>query len=92
MASKDDKWVMFRNYMTNELGITKEDIRTWIKDIIHDEVKNVVQQAYGRVNIESEIKNEIYSSGFYHRPDFKNEIKAMVAKELANRIEIYTKH
>ena len=92
MASKDDKWVMFRNYMTNELGITKEDIRMWIKDIIHDEVKNVVNQAYGRVNIESEIKNEIYSSNLYLRPDFKNEIKAMVAKELANRIEIYTKH
>lgn len=34
MASKDDKWVMFRNYMHNELGITKEDIRKWIDDSV----------------------------------------------------------
>ena len=27
MASKNDKWSMFKNYMHNELGITKEDIR-----------------------------------------------------------------
>ncbi len=26
MASKNDKWVMFRNYMANELEITKEDV------------------------------------------------------------------
>lgn len=32
MAGKNDKWLMFRNYMINELGITKEDIREWIED------------------------------------------------------------
>jgi hypothetical protein len=31
MAGKNDKWSMFKNYMHNELGITKEDIREWIQ-------------------------------------------------------------
>ena len=56
MSTKNDKWVMFRNYMHNELCITKDDIREWIKESIHDEVKNVVNQAYGRCNIENIIK------------------------------------
>ena len=27
MASKNDKWSLFKNYLHNELGITKEDIK-----------------------------------------------------------------
>ena len=34
---------MFRNYMANELGITKEDIREWIMDAVHQEVEQVVK-------------------------------------------------
>ena len=36
---KDDKWLMFKNYMHNELGITKEDIRQWIDDSVKNEAK-----------------------------------------------------
>lgn len=39
MAGKNDKWLMFRNYMINELGITKEDIREWIQDAVRIEAK-----------------------------------------------------
>ncbi len=41
MATKDDKWVMFRNYMHNELGITKEDIRMWINEAVKEEAKKM---------------------------------------------------
>ena len=30
MSGKNDKWSMFKNYMHNELGITKDDIREWM--------------------------------------------------------------
>lgn len=36
MAKKDDKWVMFCNLVFNEMGITKEDIREWINDIVKE--------------------------------------------------------
>lgn len=44
MAEKNDKWLMFKQYMHNELGITKEDIREWIRDAIKDEAKQLIQQ------------------------------------------------
>ena len=51
MSTKNDKWVMFRNYMHNELGITKDDIREWIKESIHDEVKpfNIELKDYNKL-------------------------------------------
>ena len=63
MACKNDKWVMFRNYMHNELGITKEDIAEWIQDAIRDEVKNVVSNAYGRLQSRRDLIRSRQASG-----------------------------
>lgn len=46
MACKDDKWVMFRNYMHNELGITKEDIRNWIDEAVQEQVKAIIDDRF----------------------------------------------
>ena len=48
MAGKNDKWLMFRNYMINELGITKEDIRKWIQDAVEIEAKKLAADAFAR--------------------------------------------
>lgn len=52
MAGKNDKWLMFRNYMINELGITKEDIREWIEDAVRIEAKKLAEDAFARENPE----------------------------------------
>lgn len=31
MSEKNDKWTMFKNYIHNELGITKDDIELGLK-------------------------------------------------------------
>lgn len=87
MARKDDKWVMFRNYMANELGITKEDIREWIMDAVHQEVKQIVNNAYGRCSLEDFIKKEIYDWSGWGR-QFKDTIRQEVGKQLAERLTI----
>lgn len=87
MARKDDKWVMFRNYMANELGITKEDIREWIMDAVHQEVEQVVNNAYGRCNLEDFIKKEIYDWSGWGR-QFKDTIRQEVGKQLAEKLTI----
>jgi hypothetical protein len=46
MAGKNDKWLMFRNYMINELGITKEDIREWIQDAVRIEAKKMAEDTF----------------------------------------------
>lgn len=92
MASKNDKWVMFRNYMHNELGITKDDIREWIKDVIRDEVKNVVAQAYGRCSIDDMIRHVIESHDYYgRRCGFEQDVINATARILSERLEITAK-
>lgn len=92
MAGKNDKWVMFRNYMTNELGITKDDVREWIKDAIHDEVKNVVAQAYGSCDIKEMIRRTITDYDFYGRVDrFNKTVIEETAKILASKLDVAIK-
>lgn len=59
MAGKNDKWVMFRNYMHNELGITKEDIREWIEDSVKQEVRAVVENRFKHWDLREITENEI---------------------------------
>lgn len=88
MAGKNDKWVLFKNYMHNELGITKEDIREWINDAIREEVKNVVANAYGRCSIEDMIRKEIKDSSLWSKSTFSKDVVAECAKQLAQKIEL----
>ena len=91
MASKNDKWVLFKNYMHNELGITKEDIREWIQDAIREEVKNVAANAYGKCSIEDMIRKEITDSSLWSGDSFSKRVIAECANQLAQKIELKIK-
>ena len=52
-----DKWVMFKNYMHNELGITKEDIHKWVRDAVQDQARQLVKQATGKFSIDDMVKD-----------------------------------
>lgn len=56
---KDDKWTMFKNYMHNELGITKDDIRSWIKEAAEEQANRLVEQEFGRFDVEGTFKRRI---------------------------------
>lgn len=90
MAGKNDKWLLFKNYMHNELGITKEDIREWVHDAVREEVKNVVNNAYGKCSLEDMIRREIQSKSWFGN-GFSNEVIAACAKELVNRVDLTVK-
>lgn len=80
MANKNDKWVMFRNFLFNELKITKEDIREWIYEIIEQQIKEVLDNTYRYVSIrditESQIKKVLQDH------DIKNLIANKVIKSI----------
>lgn len=59
MACKDDKWVMFRNYMYNELGITKEDIRNWIDEAVQEQVKAIIDNRFKAQNLRTMTEEQI---------------------------------
>ena len=90
MSTKNDKWVMFRNYMHNELGITKEDIREWIDDAIKEQIKLLVADSYKKCDLESIIKREVFTNDLWGK-QFKDSIRQEVGKILSDRIEVTLK-
>ena len=83
----NDKYKMFKNFMHNELGISKEDIREWVRESIKEEVKNVVEQAHGKCNIEGEIRKAIKDNDFWSSDGrLKPEVYKSVCAEVGERI------
>ena len=55
----DDKYKMFRNFMFNELGITKEDIRNWVQEAVREEAHRLVMQTYSKFDIRTELVRQL---------------------------------
>jgi len=95
--SSNDKYKMFRNYMVNELGITRQDIEAWTKQSVANEVSKVI----GKINITDEhintlAKNEIaryvkQSFGDIDRYGQNNSVAKAVVKELVKGLELRVK-
>lgn len=83
----NEKWEMFKNYMHNELGITKDDIRAWIKEAAKEQVERLVNQEFGKFDVERHIKSVINNEFFYYKGNLKGEI----AKIIADKIELTIK-
>lgn len=84
---KDNKWLMFKNYMHNELGITKEDIRQWIEDAVEQQAQKMVQNSYDNFSVESIVKKMVYRDEFFGSSTLKRQITDEVAKNIMDRIE-----
>ena len=82
MARQDDKWVMFRNYMHNELGITKEDIRQWITDAVNEQVKRLVANSFNSWNLKSMAEEQIKQT---LKEDYK--LRELLYNQILNKIK-----
>ena len=85
MAGKNDKWSMFRNYMHNELGITKEDIREWIQEAVEMEARKMVDESFSKYSIKDRISREIDN----HIGNFSDySLIQQISNELVKRLKI----
>lgn len=91
MAGKNDKWLMFRNYMINELGITKEDIREWVQDAVRIEAKKMAEDTFSRENPEQMIRRIVYDSGYFNTGSFNRTVIETAAKALVERFDVVLK-
>ena len=82
MSEKNDKWSMFMNYMSNDLGITKEDIRDWIKEAVEKEAKRLVNNTYDNFNV----RDVLQTSADRAMIRYFTEIKSNVVDELVHKI------
>ena len=72
----DHKYKLFRQYMANDLGIGREDIETWAKEAVAEQVKKLV----GQIPLERLVFDAIRCE--------KKDIKTAIAEELVKRINI----
>lgn len=87
-----DKYKMFRNYMTNELGITRNDIEAWCKEAVASEVARLVGQMNVHKAVTENVKDQIQAAIFrssYGREmseDVRKLVREAIAAEIAGRI------
>ena len=91
MAEKYDKWSMFKNYMHNELGITKDDIREWIDDAVREEARLLVEQAFKKLDMDSRIEKAICDSRGWNDKQLKQEIAKAAAEKIVEKYDVVLK-
>lgn len=80
-----------KNYIHNELKLTKEDIKEIMIPIVKEEVKRIFQNTYGNdVDIERWVRcmvsDEIKKNGDYSM--IRNLCKEIIKEEIADRLSI----
>ncbi len=89
MAQKNDKYQMFKNYMLNELDITKEDIRAWIKESCKQIATEMVEQAHGKFSIEETVKKLVIEQpDFFSERRLKPEIVRLISEQIADKFSV----
>lgn len=83
----NDKWHMFKNFMHNELDITRGDIQDWIKAAVKDEATRLVNKEFGEFNLKHMIREEINTNQHW-RPGLHHDIKQEMADQLVKRLEL----
>ena len=72
MASKNDKWSLFKNYLHNE----------WLEEAVREEARKLIADSFKSYDIRDRIDAAIKEfHGWGEKP-----LKTEIARELANRI------
>lgn len=89
----DNKYKMFSNYMHNELGITKEDIRIWIKEAVEEIALKMVQKEFDNFDVKMVVRKILFEGdGYFNSIRLKKEAREAVAEELCKRVDLIIKN
>ena len=83
----DDKWLMFKNYMHNELGITKEDIRQWIEDAVEKQAEKMVKKEFSNFDVHRIVERIITDDRYLGSKHLKQDISQELTKQILNKIK-----
>jgi hypothetical protein len=83
----DNKYKLFRNYMVNELGIGKDDIKEWTKQAVTETVEKVLRGMDMKEFIMEQAKR-LLKDEFGHEWDRKRIIMESVSKVLSEQINV----
>jgi hypothetical protein len=85
---KDDKWLMFKNYMHNELGISKEDIRQWIEDAVKQQAETLVKNEFKNFDVHRVVERVISDDKYFGSKTLKRDIAQELSKQILEKIKI----
>lgn len=77
-----DKYRMFKQFMHNELGITKEDIREWVKEAVREEAAKLIAKTYDDYDVKREIRDMLRSPYDSIRKDITNVAATEICKHV----------
>lgn len=87
-----DKYKMFKNFMFNELNISKEDIHEWVHEAVNEEAKRLVNQEYSKFSISDIISTQVFKNRDIFDSEnsyrLREDIKAKIAEYFIKRIDI----
>jgi len=84
---KDEKWIMFKNYMHNELGITKEDIKQWVDDAIKETAEQYIKHNMAPKPIDDWVKKTISDVWGISSPlRMKEKVLEIAGKEIGKTV------
>jgi len=87
----ENKWKMFKNYMHNELGITKEDIREWVQDAVKAQAEKMVQNEFTNFDVRKVVKDMVMENRYYGSDSLKKEVMQEVSRQLVDKMELSLK-
>jgi hypothetical protein len=87
----NDKWTLFKNYLHNELGVTKDDIRVWLEEAIQEEARKMIHNTFKEYSIKqivTDIVKEVVMDRNIFTSGFKREVTQEVSKRIAEKLII----
>ena len=84
----EDKWKMFKNYMHNELGITKEDIREWVQEAVQEQAEKLVKKEFNNFDVHKVVERIIVDDHYFGSKNLKLYISHELAKQIMEKIKI----
>lgn len=84
----DSKYKLFRNFMVNELGISREDIVQWVNEAIAAQIDKLVKTGEVKIGamFERAIAREVSAAISENRMWGTKSVQAEVADRIAARI------
>ena len=78
----NEKYTMFKQFMHNELGITKEDIREWVKEAVRQEAEKMIAKTYDDYDVKREIRDMLRTPYCDIRKDIVNAAATEICKHV----------
>ena len=83
----ENKWLMFKNYMHSELGITKEDIRQWIEDAVQEQAERLVKNEFKSFDVHRVVQRIISDENYYGSKHLKQEISQELTRQILQKMK-----